>query len=61
MSTRLHADSSTHRLTSFQVKWTAANDRKLLLLGLQREIIPKEHAAIAASFLGTLSYPHTSE
>ena len=43
------------------MKWTAANDRKLLLLGLQREIIPKEHAAIAASFLGTLSYPHTSE
>ncbi|KAK1819690.1 hypothetical protein LTR12_005860 [Friedmanniomyces endolithicus] len=34
-----------------RVKWTAANDRKLLLLGLQREIIPKEHAAIAASFL----------
>ncbi|KAK0940247.1 hypothetical protein LTR29_008145 [Friedmanniomyces endolithicus] len=33
-----------------RVKWTPANDRKLLLLGLQREIIPKEHAAIAASF-----------
>lgn len=32
--------------------WTAANDRKLLLLALGREIRPHEYATIAASFPG---------
>ncbi|TKA79168.1 hypothetical protein B0A55_03481 [Friedmanniomyces simplex] len=33
-----------------KMKWTVANDRKLLLFGLQRAISPKQFPAIAASF-----------
>ncbi|KAK3068329.1 hypothetical protein LTR53_014197 [Teratosphaeriaceae sp. CCFEE 6253] len=33
-----------------KMKWTADNDRKLLLLGLGREISPKEYPAIASSY-----------
>ncbi|KAK4895599.1 hypothetical protein LTR27_006382 [Elasticomyces elasticus] len=32
------------------MKWTAANDRKLMMFAFMREISPKEYAAIAASF-----------
>ena len=40
-----------------QMKWTADNDRKLLLVGLGREISPKEYAAIASLFPGTFKPP----
>jgi hypothetical protein len=40
------------RTRAQKMTWTTANDRKLLLIGLGKEISPKEYAIIAGSFPG---------